>query len=91
MKVEFKTTFLSDLRKIQNEKVVFLVKEIIDELLLSNDLRKIKNLKKLAGSDNAFRIRIRVRQYRVGLIVEDHIIILVRILNRKDIYKFFPK
>ena len=64
MKVEFKTSFLSDLRKIQNEKVVFLVKEIIDELLLSNDLRKIKNLKKLAGSDNAFRIR--VRQYRVG-------------------------
>jgi mRNA interferase RelE/StbE len=89
MKVEFKTSFLSDLRKIQNEKVVFLVKEIIDELLLSNDLRKIKNLKNLAGSDNAFRIR--VRQYRVGLIVEDHIIILVRILNRKDIYKFFPK
>ncbi len=48
MKVEFKTSFLSDLRKIQNEKVVFLVKEIIDELLLSDDLRKFK---KLTGTD----------------------------------------
>ncbi|MBK9257951.1 MAG: type II toxin-antitoxin system RelE/ParE family toxin [Saprospiraceae bacterium] len=89
MNVEFKTSFLSDLRKIKNEKIVLLVKEIIDELLLIDDLKKVKNLKKLVGSDNAFRIR--VRDFRIGLLVVDQTIVLSRILNRKDIYKYFPK
>ncbi|MBP6540132.1 MAG: type II toxin-antitoxin system RelE/ParE family toxin [Saprospiraceae bacterium] len=83
MKVEFKTSFLSDLRKVNNQKIVLLVKEIIDEL------KKVKNLKKLSGFDNAFRIR--VRNYRIGIFVVDQTIVLVRILNRKDIYKYFPK
>jgi len=83
MKVEFKTSFLSDLRKVNNQKIVLLVKEIIDEL------KKVKNLKKLSGFDNAFRIR--VRNYRIGKFVVDQTIVLVRILNRKDIYKYFPK
>ncbi|MBK6496910.1 MAG: type II toxin-antitoxin system RelE/ParE family toxin [Saprospiraceae bacterium] len=83
MKVEFKTSFLSDLRKVNNQKIVLLVKEIIDEL------KKVKNLKKLSGFDNAFRIR--ARNYRIGIFVVDQTIVLVRILNRKDIYKYFPK
>jgi len=89
MKVEFKNSFLSDLRKIKNEKIVLLVKDIIDELLLADNLNKIKNLKKLVGSDNAFRIR--VRSFRIGLLLVDQTIVLSRILNRKDIYKYFPK
>lgn len=89
MKVEFKNSFLSDLRKIKNEKIVLLVKEIIDELLLVDNLNKIKNLKKLVGSDNAFRIR--VRSFRIGFLLVDQTIVLSRILNRKDIYKYFPK
>ena len=89
MKVEFKNSFLSDLRKIKNEKIVLLVKDIIDELLLADNLKKIKNLKKLVGSDNAFRIR--VRSFRIGLLLVDQTIVLSRILNRKDIYKYFPK
>lgn len=30
MNVEYKNSFLSDLRKIKNDKIVLLVKEIID-------------------------------------------------------------
>jgi hypothetical protein len=50
MMVEFKNSFLSDIRKIKNEKIVLLVKKIIDELLLVDNLFKVKNLKKLIGS-----------------------------------------
>lgn len=89
MKVEFKTSFLSDLRKVNNQRIVLLVKEIIDELQIIDELKKVKNLKKLSGFDNAFRIR--VRSYRIGIFVVDQTIVLVRILNRKDIYKYFPK
>jgi mRNA-degrading endonuclease RelE of RelBE toxin-antitoxin system len=28
--------------------------------------------------------------YRLGLVIEDDIVTLVRILHRKDIYRYFP-
>lgn len=89
MNVEFKNSFLTDLRKIKSEKIVLLVKEIIDDLMVVDDLNRVKNIKKLSGFKNAYRIRI--LNYRIGIFLVNHTIIMVRILNRKDIYKYFPK
>ncbi|MBK8515136.1 MAG: plasmid stabilization protein [Saprospiraceae bacterium] len=89
MTIRYNNSFLSDLKKIKNEKITSLVKVSIDELMIIHDLSSVKNLKKIKGDKDAFRLRI--RNYRMGFFYRDNTIILSRILDRKDIYKNFPK
>ncbi|MGH8000971.1 MAG: type II toxin-antitoxin system RelE family toxin [Brasilonema sp.] len=49
---------------------------------------EITNLKKLKGYDNAYRIRI--GDYRIGIIFDDETVMFQRVLHRKDIYRYFP-
>ena len=51
-------------------------------------LSQIKNLKKLLGYDNYYRIRL--GDYRIGIKIENDIVYFVTFEHRKDIYKSFP-
>jgi mRNA interferase RelE/StbE len=51
-------------------------------------LKDIINLKKLSGYKSAFRIRI--GDYRIGVIIENDTVIFVAFAHRKDIYHRFP-
>jgi len=51
-------------------------------------LSELSSCKKLSGSKNAYRIRM--GSYRIGFFYETGTAELVRVLNRKDIYKYFP-
>ncbi|HLO85710.1 MAG TPA: type II toxin-antitoxin system RelE/ParE family toxin [Nostocaceae cyanobacterium] len=46
------------------------------------------NIKKLKGEGNYYRLR--VGDYRIGVVVTENTMIFVRVLHRKDIYRFFP-
>jgi len=48
----------------------------------------ILNLKKLRGGRDYYRIKI--GDYRIGLIIKNDLVIFVRCLDRKEIYRFFP-
>ena len=48
------------------------------------DIHNIRNLKKLKAQGNHYRIRI--GDYRLGLIVENNTISFVRCLHRSDVY-----
>jgi mRNA interferase RelE/StbE len=48
----------------------------------------IKNIKALKGSDIQYRIRL--GDYRTGLIADKKDIHFVGILHRKEIYRYFP-
>ena len=48
----------------------------------------IWSFSKLSGHDAYYRIR--VGDYRIGVEVAEDVIIFVRILHRKDIYRYFP-
>ena len=43
---------------------------------------------KLQGGDDFYRIR--VGDYRLGIIVELEAVVFVRCLNRREIYRYFP-
>ncbi len=60
----------------------------IENILGLKSITEIKNIKDLKGSDVHFRIRI--GDYRIGLVIEKKEVHLVRILHRKEIYRFFP-
>ena len=60
---------------------------IITNLQQAKQLTQIKDCKKIKGSKTAYRIRL--NQYHIGFFFENETIELVRILGRKDIYKYF--
>ncbi|BAZ37945.1 hypothetical protein NIES4101_38710 [Calothrix sp. NIES-4101] len=62
---------------------------VIEEIEKAESLGDINNIKKLKSSDGDY-YRIRIGNYRIGLTISDDIIIFVRALQRKDIYKYFP-
>jgi len=88
MEVQFESSFEKDLGKIKDEKLQKSVKEVIKQAKEAKDLTEIKNINKLKGYKTFYRIRI--GDYRIGLDIINGKVIFVRILNRKDIYKYFP-
>lgn len=88
MKTEFLESFLTDLEKVKNAKLLTKIREAIENVEESNSPQEIRNFKKLKGSKTYYRIRI--GQYRVGLKMENDTIIFIRFLSRKEIYRYFP-
>lgn len=88
MKVEFRESFAKDLKGVKEKGLLRRVREVIEAIESADSLTEISNLKKLKGGGNYFRVR--VGDYRVGMVQESGAIIFVRFLNRKDIYKYFP-
>ncbi len=89
MKTEFKKSFAKDLKKhSQNKSLLEQVAQIIEAAEAAQSLQDIGNLKKLKSGENAFRIRI--GDYRLGFIVENETVCFVRLLSRKEIYRYFP-
>ena len=62
--------------------------DIIEELQKVSKPSEINNIKKLKGFKSAYRIKM--GDYRIGFILENNLIKLSRIMNRKEIYRYFP-
>lgn len=88
MKTEFTKSFEKDLRKLRNISLLQKIKEIIEEVENTDRLELLTNLKKLQHKGKYYRIR--VEDYRIGLSVQDNTITFVRVLHRREIYRYFP-
>lgn len=49
---------------------------------------EIPHLTKLEGYDSYYRLR--VGDYRIGIKTENDVVIFMRVLHRKEIYRYFP-
>ena len=88
MKVEFRSSFVRDLNSVRDKAILRRVKEIIERAEQTKSSAEIPNIKRLKGSGNYSRIR--VGDYRIGVILEGESITFVRILHRREIYRYFP-
>ena len=88
MKAEFTSSFLKDLRAIKDKGLLHRVKELIESVEQAQEIREVGNIKKLKGGGHYYRLK--VGDYRIGLVIENGIITFVRFLDRKDIYRHFP-
>jgi mRNA interferase RelE/StbE len=88
VKVEFRRSFKKDLSKIRNQDLLMKIKGVIEEVENAESLLDISNIKKLNANRSFYRIR--VGDYRIGLTDNDGVITFVRILHRKEIYRYFP-
>lgn len=88
MKVEFRKSFEKDLGKIRNEDLLVRIKAVIEEVENAESLLDISNIKKLKAQTDYYRIR--VGDYRIGLAHNEDAIAFVRVLHRKEMYRYFP-
>ncbi|MFN3847884.1 MAG: type II toxin-antitoxin system RelE family toxin [Spirosomataceae bacterium] len=88
MKTEFKNSFLKELQKLKDQSLKDAIFQVIIDVENATNLNDIPNIKKLKGYSNYFRIR--VKDYRIGLKLENETLFFVTFDHRKDIYKRFP-
>jgi mRNA interferase RelE/StbE len=88
MKVEFRKSFEKDLSKLRDRDLLVKIKAVIEEFETATSLLGTGNIKKLKADGSYYRIR--VGNYRIGLIESNSTIIFVRVLHRKEMYRYFP-
>jgi mRNA interferase RelE/StbE len=89
MQVKIDKSFQKDTRKIKDKLLLNKIAAVISEVQKTENINQIKNLKKLKGSAESYRIKL--GDYRLGIIISGSSFEFIRCLNRKDIYKYFPK
>ncbi|BBO17005.1 plasmid stabilization protein [Candidatus Brocadia pituitae] len=88
MKIDFKKSFSRDLKKINDTNILKKVKAIIDTIENTPKLQEIKNVKQLTSDGKYYRIRI--GDYRMGIKLENEVVVFIRFLHRREIYRYFP-
>ena len=89
MKVEYRKLFLKDLKNLKKQPVYQQIYELSFNMLDScESLQTLPNLKALVGTSN--RYRVRVGDYRIGLELNGDTVELMRVLHRREFYRYFP-
>ena len=89
MKLEIRRSFTRDIEKIRNQSLLNRIERKIAEMEAADAITEVSGVKKLTSSSgNDYSIRI--GNYRLGLMTEDEVAILVRFGHRSDLYQSFP-
>ncbi len=88
MKIFFESSFEKDLKQVKDKQLLRRISQVIEDIKVANGPNDIKQLEKLKGYENFYRIRI--SDYRMGIVIVEDKIFIIRILQRKEIYRFFP-
>ena len=87
MKILIDRSFERDVKKLPIT-IQLKVKSTIELIVAASRLEELAATK-MEGAKSAYRIRI--GDYRIGFYLENNQIVLSRALNRKEIYRYFPK
>lgn len=88
MELEFRDSFLKDVKHVKEKRVKKKIVGMVTDARAALSLSDIRNVKKMEGSENYYRIRI--GEYRIGIKLQDKTLVFLRCLHRKDIYRYFP-
>ena len=88
MKLRIDRSFDKDVKKIKSKVIKNRLEKIIFEIKASDKISDITNLKKIQGTRNYYRIKM--GDYRLGLIITKKEAQLIRFLHRKEVYRYFP-
>jgi len=89
MEVLYRKTFLKDMKKLKNRPAYDRVFQLaFYDLPKSEALQDLAGLRPMKGYPNRYRIRI--GNYRVGIESSGNKVELIRVLHRRDVYRYFP-
>ena len=90
MKTAFRKSFERDLKKLKKDRQMLgRIREAIEEVEGAGELDELSRLQKLSGGSGDY-YRLRVGDYRVGIEMEGEVVVFVRCLHRREIYRYFP-
>jgi len=89
MEIQYRKLFLKDLKRLKGQPVhrqaINLVFTTLPE---AKKLKDIANVKAMKGYPHRYRIRI--GNYRVGVEVHGDAVEVMRVLHRREFYRYFP-
>ena len=88
MKIEYRKRFLKELAKIPSKNRIKIEKFVFEELPELDSIFKSGKIEQMKGYPSYYKNRF--GSYRVGLKIENEIVILERVLDLKDIYRYYP-
>jgi mRNA interferase RelE/StbE len=88
MQIEITRKFQKQIESCNGKHVINKILAIIQAVIASENLIEFPNLKKLSGYKNYYRIRL--GNYRIGLVLEDKTVVFAAFDHRSEIYKYFP-
>ena len=89
MEVKYRQSFLKDLKNLKGSSVYQRIYEIaFTTLPEAQNLQELPNIKAMQGYST--RYRIRVGYYRIGIEISDNTVEVIRTLQRKEFYRYFP-
>lgn len=88
MKIVIDKSFEKDTNAIKDKNLLNRIADCIENVQKAETITKITNLKKLKGGSIYYRIRM--GDYRIGIVIRNNVVTFVRFLHRKDIYTSFP-
>lgn len=88
MKVEYRESFLKDLQRIKDRSLLQRIREAIAAVESAATVQSVPGIKKLKGGSNYF---LRVGDFRIGIVQQGEVLVFLRALNRREIYRYFPQ
>lgn len=88
MEIRIDKSFEKDIKKIRQPDIRKKVAILIEKVQEIPSFQELSDTKKIKGFSRYYRIRL--GDYRIGVELEDDQCIFLRVLHRKDIYKYFP-
>ena len=88
MNTRFRESFAEDLSALTDARLLRRIRRVIEQVEAATTFQQVPNLKRLEARGKYYRIR--VGNYRLGLVFEDGAVTFVRCLDRKEIYRSFP-
>lgn len=89
MEVLYREAFLKDLKQLKSstsyQRIYYLAFTTLEAI---NTLEEISNIKAMRGYSGRYRIRI--GDYRMGIEVNGDVIEVMRVLHRREFYRYFP-
>ena len=88
MNIAVNRSFRRDVRRVKDSESLAQLQNVIDQARRAADIRQLRQIKKIKGGDNYYRIR--VGDYRLGISVKGDTVTFIRFLHRRDIYRRVP-
>ncbi len=88
MKVVIDRSFEKDLKALTDPKLRKRLADLIEAVQEARNPDGISHLAKIQGFDTFYRIRL--GDYRVGIEIIHEEVTFLRVLHRKEVYRYFP-
>ncbi len=88
MQIEITSKFRKQIKDCRDKQLRSKVLSIIDQVIAVDNMNGVNNLKKLTGYKNSYRNRM--GNYRIGVLIDNNVVVFAAFDHRSDIYKYFP-